>query len=102
MLQDLPLCRSRAWSLSSAWVAPQGGEVIQQLRQATGARIRVEQQVAGCEERVVNISSPDDPDSEWCPAQAALFRVHECILEGEAKDSEAVGQAAVSLLANPA
>ena len=73
----------------------QGGEVIQQLRQDTGARIKVEQAIAGCDERVVCISSSDDPASDCSPAQTALLRVHECILEGDAKDSDAAGQATV-------
>ena len=37
----------------------QGGETIQQLRQETGARIKVEEVVGTCEERIINISSAD-------------------------------------------
>lgn len=59
--------------------AAQGGDVIQQLRTDTGARIKVEPQVAGCAERVIAILAPDRPEERWCDAQQALFRVHERI-----------------------
>lgn len=54
--------------------------------------------MTGCDERVVSISSANEASEDRCPAQNALLRVHECILEGEAKDPEHAGQPTVSLL----
>lgn len=40
-------------------VIGKGGSVISQIRQESGARIRVEDSVPGCEERIIFITSPD-------------------------------------------
>ena len=61
----------------------QGGDIIQAMRSATGARIKVEPLLAGCPERVIAILAPDQPGDRWCDAQQALFRVHERITAPE-------------------
>lgn len=71
----------------------QGGEVIAKLRTETDARIKMEERLLNCEERVVTISSPDEgyvycvchqsthhvhsPADMLCPAQVALLRLHD-------------------------
>ncbi|CAM0873409.1 unnamed protein product [Alopecurus aequalis] len=61
-----------------------GGEIAKQLRNDTQAKIRIGESVPGCDERVVTIFSPssetntiEDTEDKVCPAQDALFRVHE-------------------------
>ncbi len=49
-----PLCPSQ-----------QGGEVIAKLRSETDARIKMEDRVPGCDERVISISSPDEGYVGW-------------------------------------
>lgn len=49
-----------------------GGAHIKQIREATGARVRVDDNVQGCPERVVWIQSTDSPPGHLCPAQNAL------------------------------
>lgn len=67
--------------------------MIQQLRSETGAKIKIQAQIPGCDERVVVIGSPDDPESEWAAAQQALLRVHECINDADIRS--AAGQVMV-------
>ena len=55
------------------------GSVINALRQETGARIKAEETVPGCEERVLMISAPASTSS----AQDALLRAHLKSIEGE-------------------
>ena len=40
-------------------VVAQGGEIIRELREQTGTRIKIEDPVAHCEDRVVTIVGPD-------------------------------------------
>jgi len=61
-------------------VIGKGGEVINRLRSESGAKIRVEDFVPGCEERVIFISAEDTPDEDECPAQIALHAVIETVL----------------------
>ena len=61
----------------------QGGCTIQQLRDDTGARIKVEAELAGCSERLILISSPDDADMEVCRAQQALYSIQARLAEQE-------------------
>lgn len=69
-------------------VLGKGGEVIARLRSETDARIKVEDRVNGCDERVVTISSSEsngEESAEHCPAQLALFKVIERIVDLEAE-----------------
>ncbi|KVH97785.1 K Homology domain-containing protein [Cynara cardunculus var. scolymus] len=68
-----------------------GGEIVKQLRSDTQAKIRINESVPGCEERVVIIYSSGeetnsfgDSDDLVSPAQDALFKVHDRIIAEEA------------------
>lgn len=61
-----------------------GGEIMKHIRADTGARVMIEDAMQGCEERIVTISSSSKETNPFrykkdyaCPAQDALFRVHE-------------------------
>ncbi|KAI0502705.1 hypothetical protein KFK09_017662 [Dendrobium nobile] len=65
-------------------VIGQGGEIMKHIRADTGARVLIEGAMQGCDERIVTISSsfketnPFNYKKDYvCPAQDALFRVHE-------------------------
>ncbi|PSS07244.1 KH domain-containing protein [Actinidia chinensis var. chinensis] len=76
-------------------VIGKGGAAIRQVREETGARIRIEDSLTGCEERVIlivadstkkeSISSGESSypitEDEGSPAQQALVRVFERILK---------------------
>lgn len=74
-----------------------GGEIVKQLRVDTKSRIRIGESVRGSDERVVTIYSTSDEtnafeemDSHVCPAQDALFRVHDRVIAEESgADDEA-------------
>lgn len=61
------------------------GAVIKELRDETGARIEVEAELPGVEERIVSLTATDDPSDESAasPAHAALLAVHAKLLEDE-------------------
>ncbi|OEL30902.1 hypothetical protein BAE44_0008079 [Dichanthelium oligosanthes] len=90
------LCASR--KIGS--IIGRGGEIAKQLRTETQAKIRIGESVPGCEERVITIFSSsretntiDDTEDKVCPAQDALFRVHERLASDEGpghEDSEEV------------
>ncbi|XP_074268647.1 RNA-binding KH domain-containing protein RCF3 [Silene latifolia] len=70
-----------------------GGDIVKQLRLDTKAKIIIRETVPGSDERVVTIystsqeSNPfDEMDTQVCPAQDALFRVHDRVI---AEDSPA-------------
>lgn len=70
-----------------------GGDIAKQLRQETRAKIRINETVPGCEERVVIIYSTSEETNSFgdsgdlvSPAQDALFKVHDRIV---AEDSPA-------------
>ncbi|XP_072990491.1 RNA-binding KH domain-containing protein RCF3 isoform X1 [Typha latifolia] len=72
-----------------------GGEIVKQLRADTQAKIRIGETVPGCEERVITIFSAsreinffEDTGDKICPAQDALFRVHERLVTDEAPGDE--------------
>ncbi|KAJ0987434.1 hypothetical protein J5N97_005790 [Dioscorea zingiberensis] len=72
-----------------------GGEIVKQLRSDTQAKIRIGDTVPGCDERVVTIYSSsrktnifDDTGDDICPAQDALFKVHESLLIVESPNDE--------------
>ncbi|XVF60571.1 hypothetical protein PTKIN_Ptkin08bG0058500 [Pterospermum kingtungense] len=64
-----------------------GGEIVKQLRADTKSKIRIGETVPGSEERVVTIYSSrdetnalEDGDNFVCPAQDALFKVHDKVV----------------------
>jgi len=85
------LCASR--KIGS--IIGRGGEIAKQLRTETQAKIRIGDSVPGCEERVITIFSSsrktntiDDTEDKVCPAQDALFRVHERLATDESLGNE--------------
>eukprot|EP00249_Psilotum_nudum_P012372 c23745_g1_i1 orf=387-2030(+) len=69
-----------------------GGNMIKSLRQETRSKIKIEDPVPGADERVIYISSAKEvkdrdkkekSEQMLCPAQEALFRVHDRIVELE-------------------
>ncbi|KAL3631180.1 hypothetical protein CASFOL_024164 [Castilleja foliolosa] len=66
-----------------------GGDIAKQLRAQTQARIRISETIPGCDERVITIYSPSEEtntygdDEHLCPAQDALFRVHDKVATEE-------------------
>lgn len=85
-----------------------GGEIVKQLRADTKSKIRIGETVPGCEERVVTIYSSSEKTNDvdcWeesvCPAQDALFKVHDKIVTDETAsddDRDEVGHVSVKLL----
>ncbi|XP_058068711.1 KH domain-containing protein At4g18375-like [Magnolia sinica] len=74
-----------------------GGEIVKQLRQESQSKIRIGESVPGCEERVVTIFSSsqetnafEDSGDFVCPAQDALFRIHERLVADEVAGEEDV------------
>ncbi|KAK9828748.1 hypothetical protein WJX72_001910 [[Myrmecia] bisecta] len=67
------------------------GDVIQQLRRETGSKIKIEEAVPNCDERVILIMAPDCPGADWSPAQEALFRVHSRMVEGDSDNTDLQG-----------
>uniref|UniRef100_A0A0D9VUI9 K Homology domain-containing protein n=1 Tax=Leersia perrieri TaxID=77586 RepID=A0A0D9VUI9_9ORYZ len=86
-----------------------GGEIAKQLRADTQAKIRIGESVHGCDERVVTIFSSSretntlaDAEDKVCPAQDALFKVHERLsgdddIENE-ENGEGLAQVTIRLL----
>lgn len=76
-----------------------GGEIVKQLRVDTKSKIRIGDTVPGCDERVVTIYSASEEtndfnemDTQVCPAQDALFKVHDRVLaEDSGADDEPDG-----------
>ncbi|KAL4586809.1 hypothetical protein LXL04_011453 [Taraxacum kok-saghyz] len=67
-----------------------GGEIVKQLRSDTQAKIRINESVPGCEERVVIIYSSSEETNSFgdnndmiSPAQDALFKVHDRVVVEE-------------------
>ncbi|XP_052198164.1 KH domain-containing protein At4g18375 [Diospyros lotus] len=85
-----------------------GGEIVKQLRVDTKSKIRIGETVPGCDERVVTIYSSseetndfDDNDDRVCPAQDALFRVHDRVVADDlaaGEDMEETPQITARLL----
>ncbi|VFQ58503.1 unnamed protein product [Cuscuta campestris] len=64
-----------------------GGEIVKQLRADTKSKIRIGETVRDCDERVVTIYSSSEETNDFegtedrgCPAQDALFKVHDRIV----------------------
>ncbi|KAL7140988.1 hypothetical protein ABFS83_08G024500 [Erythranthe nasuta] len=85
-----------------------GGEIVKQLRVDTKSKIRIGESVPGCEERVVTIYSASEETNDFessdgriCPAQDALFKVHDRIVADDTAvedDLEEAHQVTVRLL----
>ncbi|XAR51721.1 hypothetical protein NMG60_11006434 [Bertholletia excelsa] len=85
-----------------------GGEIVKQLRADSKSKIRIGETVPGGDERVVTIYSSseetnafDDIDDRVCPAQDALFRVHDRVVADDMaadEDSEEPPQVTARLL----
>ncbi|KAJ7531321.1 hypothetical protein O6H91_14G045200 [Diphasiastrum complanatum] len=56
-----------------------GGSIIQNLREETGAKIKVEELVPGADERVVVVSALEHLEDDLSPAQEAVFHVQDRI-----------------------
>uniref|UniRef100_A0A1D1YND2 KH domain-containing protein At4g18375 n=2 Tax=Anthurium amnicola TaxID=1678845 RepID=A0A1D1YND2_9ARAE len=72
-----------------------GGEIVKQLRSETQSKIRIGETIPGCEYRVITIFSSskrsnsfEDNGDSVCPAQDALFKVHERLVADEAPTEE--------------
>ncbi|PIN22611.1 PolyC-binding proteins alphaCP-1 [Handroanthus impetiginosus] len=85
-----------------------GGEIVKQLRVDTKSKIRIGESVPGCDERVVTIYSASEETNDLegiedrvCPAQDALFKVHDRIVADDPaveENSEEAPQVTVRLL----
>lgn len=65
-------------------VIGKGGDVIQQLRNETTAKIKIEDAVPSCDERVITIfSNSSATDGEWVAATEALFKVFIKVVQGD-------------------
>ncbi|KAK3409213.1 hypothetical protein EUGRSUZ_J01359 [Eucalyptus grandis] len=86
-----------------------GGEIVKQLRADTKSKIRIGETVPGCEERIVTIYSSsdetnafDDSNNYVCPAQHALFKIHERVVAEELNgDDDSEGQQVTARLLVP-
>lgn len=86
-----------------------GGEIVKQLRADTKSKIRIGETVPGCEERVVTIYSSSDETNAFedstnfvCPAQHALFKIHERVVAEELNgDDDSEGQQVTARLLVP-
>ena len=67
-------------------VIGRNGEVIQQIRSETGAKVKVCEQINNAEERIICVSSNDDGLAPMLAAQVALFRVYRCIVDSSGSD----------------
>lgn len=81
----------------SGSVIGKGGEVISAIRDSTGARVRIEDTVPGCPERVIFMYSEDNPEIPLCPAQDALFRVLSRVIEEESPMGPVIPQEAITV-----
>ena len=64
-------------------VLGKGGCIIRQLREETGARIKLGEVREGMDERVIGIAAVETPEAPWSAAQEALFRVVARIVESD-------------------
>lgn len=72
-----------------------GGEIVKQLRSDTKSKIRIGETVPGSDDRVVTIYSASDETNAYgdsgnyiCPAQDALFRVHDRVISEDKSDDD--------------
>ena len=71
-----------AWVTHVTWASGkhlrlpwQGGSVVREIRDSTGAKVKLDDSIPGLPERAVIIYSPDRPGEPTCGAQDALERV---------------------------
>nr|XP_043638916.1 KH domain-containing protein HEN4-like [Erigeron canadensis] len=87
-----------------------GGDIAKQLRSETNSKLDIGETVSGCDERVITIYSVSDEtndidgfDERVCPAQDALFKVHDRVVDvagdGGDDDGEEEEAAAVQVTA---
>jgi predicted RNA-binding protein YlqC (UPF0109 family) len=62
-------------------VIGKGGSIIENLREETGARIKVADAVPGSEERVIIISANEHPDDNISPAQEAVLHIQSRVVD---------------------
>ncbi|CAK9863214.1 unnamed protein product [Sphagnum jensenii] len=62
-------------------VIGKGGSVIKNLREETGARIKVADAVPGSEERVIIVSANEHPDDNISPAQEAVLHIQSRVVD---------------------
>ncbi|CAI5483744.1 unnamed protein product [Closterium sp. Yama58-4] len=67
-------------------VIGKGGSRIKQIKEETGARVKVTEAVADCDERIVIIDAMEAPFSAHSPTEEALFRVHAAISQPHTGD----------------
>eukprot|EP00271_Cylindrocystis_brebissonii_P015824 TRINITY_DN38860_c0_g1_i1.p1 TRINITY_DN38860_c0_g1~~TRINITY_DN38860_c0_g1_i1.p1 ORF type:complete len:571 (+),score=97.62 TRINITY_DN38860_c0_g1_i1:165-1877(+) len=66
------------------------GGIIKQLREETGAKMKIADPVAGCEERVIIISGNEGPGATFSSAQEGVFRVQALLLEPDVMEQPAL------------
>ncbi|KNA20067.1 hypothetical protein SOVF_055810 [Spinacia oleracea] len=66
-------------------VIGRGGSIVHALQEESGACINVGSLVANCNDRLVTISSVEDVDSRYSPAERALVLVHSRSIEAGAE-----------------
>ncbi|KAG6715836.1 hypothetical protein I3842_04G016100 [Carya illinoinensis] len=76
-------------------VIGRGGDIVKQLRTDTKSKIKIGETVPGCDERVVTIYSSSDETNAFedggdyvCPAQEALFKVHDRVVAEDSHGDE--------------
>nr|GEV68995.1 KH domain-containing protein [Tanacetum cinerariifolium] len=75
-----------------------GGDIVKQMRSESSAKINIGETVPGCDERVITIYSSGDETNDFgdndrvCPAQDALFKVHDRVSDEMAADEMAVDE----------
>lgn len=79
-------------------VIGRGGEIVKQLRIDTKSKIRIGETVPGSDERVITIysasneiNSLEESDDYVCPAQEALFKIHDRVVADDLNDEESDG-----------
>ncbi|XP_043703632.1 KH domain-containing protein HEN4-like isoform X3 [Telopea speciosissima] len=82
-----------------------GGEIVKQLRAESRSKIKIGESMPGCEERVITIFSSNGETNAveplLCPAQDALFKVHDRLVADEVpgeEDDEGAQQISVRML----
>ncbi|XP_071702472.1 KH domain-containing protein At4g18375-like [Rutidosis leptorrhynchoides] len=69
-----------------------GGDIVKRMRSETNSKIRIGETVSGCDERVITIYSASNETNDFddvdrvCPAQDALFKVHDRVADELALD----------------
>uniref|UniRef100_A0A061RNM9 Poly(RC)-binding protein 2/3/4 n=2 Tax=Tetraselmis sp. GSL018 TaxID=582737 RepID=A0A061RNM9_9CHLO len=75
--------RLLAPSKHAGYIIGKGGSLIKQIREETGARLKVVEGLLGCEERPVVISSKCGTNYDECNAKIAFFVMFQKLIEAE-------------------